>query len=127
MRTLEFPKKSNPSRSTVVSVSTYPLTEFSTRNFLGVQKRPARRDAILTAICETIVWKMWDLPRLKTLWAPTAWYKDSFAFTVGNILEIYKIYVFTSVAMKNVVFGDIITQFVPHRRHITSPLQSPAC
>jgi hypothetical protein len=27
--------------------------------------------------------------------------------------------------MKNVVFWDIKTQFVPHRRHITSPLQSP--
>jgi hypothetical protein len=28
--------------------------------------------------------------------------------------------------MKNAVFRDIKTQFVPHRRHITSPLQSPA-
>jgi hypothetical protein len=30
------------------------------------------------------------------------------------------------VAMKNAVFWDIETQFVPHRRHITSPLQGPA-
>jgi hypothetical protein len=28
--------------------------------------------------------------------------------------------------VKNVVFWDIKPQFVPHRRHITSPLQSPA-
>jgi hypothetical protein len=28
--------------------------------------------------------------------------------------------------MKNVVFWNIRTQFVPHRRQITSPLQSPA-
>jgi hypothetical protein len=28
--------------------------------------------------------------------------------------------------MKNVVFWDIKTQFVLHRRHITSPLHSPA-
>jgi hypothetical protein len=28
--------------------------------------------------------------------------------------------------MKNVVFWDIKPQFVLHRRHITSPLQSPA-
>jgi hypothetical protein len=28
--------------------------------------------------------------------------------------------------MKNVVIWDTKTQFVPHRRHITSPLQSPA-
>jgi hypothetical protein len=34
--------------------------------------------------------------------------------------------VFTAVTMKNVVFWDIKTQFVFHRRHITSPLESPA-
>jgi hypothetical protein len=33
--------------------------------------------------------------------------------------------VFTAVTVKNVVFWDIKTQFVPHKRHITSPLQSP--
>jgi hypothetical protein len=26
--------------------------------------------------------------------------------------------------MKNIVFWDITPQFIPHRRHITSPLQS---
>jgi hypothetical protein len=34
--------------------------------------------------------------------------------------------VFTAVTMKNVVFRDIKTQFVLHRRHVTSPLQSAA-
>jgi hypothetical protein len=34
--------------------------------------------------------------------------------------------VFTAVTMKNGVFWDIKTQFVLHRRQITSPLQSPA-
>jgi hypothetical protein len=32
--------------------------------------------------------------------------------------------VFTAVTMKNSFFLDIKTQFVPHRRHVTSPLQS---
>jgi hypothetical protein len=32
----------------------------------------------------------------------------------------------TAVTVKNVVLCDISTQFVSHRRHITSPLQSPA-
>jgi hypothetical protein len=32
----------------------------------------------------------------------------------------------TAVTMKNAVFWDIKTQFVLHRRHITSPLQSSA-
>jgi hypothetical protein len=34
--------------------------------------------------------------------------------------------VFTAVTMKNVVFWDIKPQFILHRRHITSPLQSPS-
>jgi hypothetical protein len=34
--------------------------------------------------------------------------------------------VLTAGTMKNVVFWHIKHQFVPHRRHITSPLQSPA-
>jgi hypothetical protein len=29
--------------------------------------------------------------------------------------------------MKNSVFWDINTQFLPHRRHVTSLLQNPAC
>jgi hypothetical protein len=34
--------------------------------------------------------------------------------------------VFMAVTMKNFIFWDIKTQFIPHRRHITSPLQSSA-
>jgi hypothetical protein len=34
--------------------------------------------------------------------------------------------VLTAVTMKNAVFWDIKTQFVPHRRHAMSPLQIPA-
>jgi hypothetical protein len=34
--------------------------------------------------------------------------------------------VLTAVTMKNAVFWDIEPQFLPHTRHITSPLQSPA-
>jgi hypothetical protein len=32
-----------------------------------------------------------------------------------------------AVTMKNGVFWDIKSQFLLHRRHIMSPLQSPAC
>jgi hypothetical protein len=37
-----------------------------------------------------------------------------------------KFEVFPAVTTKNAVFWDIKTQFVPHGRHITSPLQSTA-
>jgi hypothetical protein len=31
------------------------------------------------------------------------------------------------MTMKNAVFWDTKTQFLPHWRHVTSPLQIPAC
>jgi hypothetical protein len=40
--------------------------------------------------------------------------------------HLVKYEVFTVVTMKNVVFGDIKTQFIPDRRHIMSPLHRPA-
>jgi hypothetical protein len=38
----------------------------------------------------------------------------------------YVIFEVFMVVTKNAVFWDIKTQFVPHRRHIKFPLQSPA-
>jgi hypothetical protein len=46
--------------------------------------------------------------------------------TESSQLMLCNIWGFTAVTMKNVVFWDIKTQFVPHRSHITSQLQSPA-
>jgi hypothetical protein len=46
-------------------------------------------------------------------------------FMVGVCTSV-RVEVFSAVAMKNFVFWDIKTEFVLHRRHITSPLQSPA-
>jgi hypothetical protein len=40
----------------------------------------------LTAICEPIVWKMWEPRRLTTLWVSMAFYKDSFKFIPTHIL-----------------------------------------
>jgi hypothetical protein len=42
--------------------------------------RQARKSDNLTAICESIVYKMWQFRRLKTLWASMASYRDSFTF-----------------------------------------------
>jgi hypothetical protein len=51
--------------------------------------------------------------------------EENYAFR--RTLEYYvRFEVFTAVTMKNVVFWDINTQFVLHRSHITSPLQSSA-
>jgi hypothetical protein len=40
--------------------------------------------------------------------------------------EYVRFEAFTAVIMKTALFVDINTQLIPHRRHITSPLQSPA-
>jgi hypothetical protein len=70
----------NPSSRTMVLGSTKPLTEMSTRNLPGGKGRPVRKADNLTAIFEPIVCKMWEPRRLVTLWASTAFYRDSFTF-----------------------------------------------
>jgi hypothetical protein len=55
------------------------ITDMSTRNLPGGKKRPALK-ADLTAICESIVYKMWETRRLATLWASSVCYRDSFTF-----------------------------------------------
>jgi hypothetical protein len=75
--------------------STQPLTEMSTRNLPGDKGRPARKAENLAAICEPIVWKMWEPRCLTTLWAFTAFYRDSFIFIYIYIFDIYiYIYIF---------------------------------
>jgi hypothetical protein len=60
--------------------------------FMGVKGgRPARKTDNLTAICETIVLKMWEPRRLTTLWASTACYRDSFYLHVLEVSKDYNI------------------------------------
>jgi hypothetical protein len=61
---------------------THPVTEMSTRRrktiVLGSRARPVRRADSLAAICEPIVWTMWEPRRLTTPWASTACYGFTF-------------------------------------------------
>jgi hypothetical protein len=50
----------------------------------------------------------------------------NFYSVINNVYECVRFEVSTAVTMKNGVFWDIKTPFGLHRRHITSPLQSPA-
>jgi hypothetical protein len=76
----EFFNWPNPSSRTMVLGSTQPLTEMSTRIHPGGKGQPARKADDLTAICELIVYKMWEPRRLTTWWASTTCYSDSFFF-----------------------------------------------
>jgi hypothetical protein len=48
--------------------STKPVTEMNTRNPPGGKGRSARKVDNFTAICEQIVYKMWEPPHPTTLW-----------------------------------------------------------
>jgi hypothetical protein len=52
----------------------------STRNLPVGEGWPARKADNLTAICEPIIWKMWEPLRLKNLWASKACYRDSYIY-----------------------------------------------
>jgi hypothetical protein len=65
--------------------STQPLSEMSTRNIPGGEGRPTSKADNLTAICEPIVYKMWESQHLTTLWASTARYRDT--FTIHYIMH----------------------------------------
>jgi hypothetical protein len=54
--------------------STQPLTEMSTGNLPVSKGRPALKADNLIAICEPIVYKMWEPRRLTILWVSTACY-----------------------------------------------------
>jgi hypothetical protein len=78
----------------------------STKNSSGGEGRPARKADNLTAICEPIVYKMWDPQHLTTLWVSTAPYRDTFTFT----LHIhYKIYCFVLLIYKIAVWYCLIS------------------
>jgi hypothetical protein len=47
--------------------------------------RPARKADNITAICEAIVWKMWEPRSLTTLWASTVSYRNNFTFFFFNL------------------------------------------
>jgi hypothetical protein len=50
----------------IVSDFTHPVTEMSTGRFLGGKAQSACKADNLTAICEPIVWTMWDPRHLTT-------------------------------------------------------------
>jgi hypothetical protein len=77
---VDFFNLPNPSSRTMALGSIQPLTEMSTRNIPGGEGRPARKADNLTAICESIIYKMWEPQHLTALWVSMARYRDSSLF-----------------------------------------------
>jgi hypothetical protein len=69
--------------------STQPLTEMSTKNIPGGEGRPALKADNLTAICEPIVYKMWEPQHLTALWVSTARYRDTFTPYYFRVLRYH--------------------------------------
>jgi hypothetical protein len=79
----------------------------------GGKERPARKTDNLTAICEPIVWKLWEPRRLTTLWAFTACYRDNFTLTAR------------SETLRDISYPDsilVLPSFPPdkHRGYVTT-------
>jgi hypothetical protein len=64
---------------------TQPLTEMSTRKLPGGKRRSACKADNLTAICEPIVWKIWEPRRLTIRWTYTG--NFTFSFTLHHISD----------------------------------------
>jgi hypothetical protein len=64
----------------VVLGSTQPLIEMSSGIFLRGKGRHARKADNLTAICEPIVYKIWEPRLLTSLWASATSYWDKFTY-----------------------------------------------
>jgi hypothetical protein len=88
MRLLNCFNLSNPSSRNIALRSTQLLTknEYHESSW-GGRGRPVRKADNFTAICEPIVYKMWEPLRLTTLWAFTACYRDSFAVFYPSFLR----------------------------------------
>jgi hypothetical protein len=52
--------------------------------------------------------------------------KFEFLSSISDSCLVVRFVAFTVLTMKNAVFWDKKNQFLPHRKHITSPLQGPA-
>jgi hypothetical protein len=109
--------------------STQPLTEMSTRNLPGGKRRPARGADNLTAICERIVYKMWEPRRLTALWAFIACYRDSFALSdlhySHSASRTGLIHTVTPNKPKFYIGGSIITNTALRSEVITAILELP--
>jgi hypothetical protein len=85
MRSLNFAIDLCASSRTTAPELTQPPIEISTRDLYGGTGWPARNTDTLTAICEQILYKMWDPRRLTILRASMVSYRSRFAFLLTLI------------------------------------------
>jgi hypothetical protein len=70
----------------IVDMQKVALTKMSTRNLPGGKGRQARKADSLTAICELIVYKMWEAQHLTTQWASRVCYRYNFLYIFADEL-----------------------------------------
>jgi hypothetical protein len=77
----------------------------STRNLPVGKELPVRKADSLTAICERIVYKMWESRCLTALWDSTACYKDSFTLLLlTDLLGLLLLFLYHYIFVKNLYY-----------------------
>jgi hypothetical protein len=94
------------SNSTMVLGSTKTLTEMGTSNFRGGKRWPARKADKRSAICEPIVWKLWEPLRVTNLWDPMVCYRARFMITNNSedVIAASKSPVILSLTFRGIYF-----------------------
>jgi hypothetical protein len=112
----------NRFKPAVMNAMTVKLARFRLKDLKGRQKRTEGHSYITDLGQKGIQASVWNCYRERTAGGQDC-LQTHFRST-GN--KRVRFEVITAATMKNVVFWDIKTQFLPHRRNITSLLQSPA-
>jgi uncharacterized protein YjaG (DUF416 family) len=100
---LDFFNWHNPSSCTMALESIQSLTAMSNRNLSGGKGWPAHKADYLTVICEPSVQKMWEFQCLTTLWASTAYYRDTIQ-DIWRTITIFKKKMWKSIQLEECSF-----------------------
>jgi hypothetical protein len=92
--------------------STQPLTEMSTWKLFAGKERPGPKADNLTAICEPIVYEMWEPRRLTNVLASKTCYRDSYTLTLHNTCSFLLVeYIKLTVSLVKRSTGEYLLQF----------------
>jgi hypothetical protein len=89
--------------------------------------RPARKAGKFTAICEPIIYKIWQPRRLTALWASTVCYRGTFTFTFHALDFNNQSQHYSSVQRVNVCISSLRFSYYAHRYTFSTREENVTC